>query len=42
MIKTAAEKKRINFFMRLLAKLPDPKGGLGNRPWGGSILLARP
>jgi methyltransferase (TIGR00027 family) len=42
MIKTAAQKKRINFFMRLLAMLPDPKGGLGNRPWGASILLARP
>jgi O-methyltransferase involved in polyketide biosynthesis len=41
MIKTAAEKKRINFFMRLLAKLPDPKNGLGNRPWGGSILLEK-
>jgi O-methyltransferase involved in polyketide biosynthesis len=42
MLKAAAEKRRINFFMRLLARLPDPKKGLGNRPWGGSILLARP
>ena len=41
MLKTAAEKKRINFFMRLLAKLPDPKPPLGNRPWGGAVLLER-
>ena len=41
MIKTAAQKKRINLFMRLLAMLPDPSNGLGSRPWGGSILLER-
>ena len=41
MIKAAAQKKRINFFMRLLAMLPDPKDGLGARPWGGSILLEK-
>ena len=42
MIRTAAEKKRVNFFMRLLARLPDPKPPLGGRPWGASCLLERP
>lgn len=41
MLKTAAAKKRVNFFMRIMARLPDPKT-LGKRPWGGVCLLERP
>jgi hypothetical protein len=42
MLKTAAAKKRVNFFMRLMARLPEPKGPLGGRIWGGVCLLERP
>ena len=41
MLKTAAKLKRVNAFFRLLAMLPEPKGRLGSRPWGGSIHLER-
>jgi len=41
MLKTAAKLKRVNPFFRLLALLPDPRGRLGNRPWGASCLLRR-
>lgn len=42
MLKTAARKRRLNPFLHLLSFLPDPKGRLGDRPWGGTCLLERP
>ena len=41
MLKTAAEKRRVNFWMRLLAKMPERLDRLGQRPWGGSVLLEK-
>jgi methyltransferase (TIGR00027 family) len=41
MLKWAAKKKRVNPFFRLIALLPDPKGRLGDQPWGGVCLLER-
>jgi len=41
MLKWAAKKKRVNLLFRLLALLPDPRGPMGNRIWGGVCLLER-
>jgi len=41
MLKTAAGLKRLSFWMRLLALLPESKGRQGSRPWGGVCLLAK-
>ena len=41
MLKTAAAVKRVNFFFRLIAKLPENTKRLGPQPWGGAILLER-
>ena len=41
LLKTAAHLKRLSFWMRLLAKLPESTGEQGSRPWGGVCLLAR-
>jgi O-methyltransferase involved in polyketide biosynthesis len=41
MLKTAAGLKRVPFFMRLLALLPDNPNQSGSRPWGGTCLLGR-
>jgi methyltransferase (TIGR00027 family) len=40
-LKTAAERKRVSFLFRLLARLPEPKGRMGRRIWGGVCLLER-
>ena len=40
-LKTAAKLKRLPFFLRLMALLPDSKGPPGNRPWSGVCLLER-
>jgi len=41
MLKWAAKKKRLGLFQQLLSLLPDPKGRLGSRPWGGVCLLEK-
>jgi methyltransferase (TIGR00027 family) len=41
MLKTAARLKRLSFWMRLAAMLPDSAGPQGSRPWSGVCLLAR-
>jgi len=41
MLKWAAKTGRVNLFFRLLALLPDPKGPMGNRIWGGVCLLEK-
>jgi methyltransferase (TIGR00027 family) len=41
MLKTAAEIKRLPFFLRLMALLPESKGRQGSRPWGGVCHLTR-
>jgi methyltransferase (TIGR00027 family) len=41
MLKTAAEIKRLPFFLRLMALLPESNGRQGSRPWGGVIRLTR-
>lgn len=41
MLKTAAEIKRLPFFLRLMAFLPESKGRQGSRPWGGVCHLTR-
>jgi methyltransferase (TIGR00027 family) len=41
MLKTAAGLKRVPFFMRLLALLPEHPNSSGSRPWGGTCLLGR-
>lgn len=40
-LKTAAKLKRLPFFLRFMALLPDSKGPPGNRPWSGVCLLER-
>jgi methyltransferase (TIGR00027 family) len=40
-LKTAARLKRLSFWMRLLAKLPDSTGAQGSRPWSAVCLLGR-
>jgi hypothetical protein len=39
MLKTAAGLKRVPFFMRFLALLPENPNTSGSRPWGGTCLL---
>jgi len=41
MLKWAAKTRRVNLFFRLLALLPDPKGPMGHRVWGGVCLLEK-
>jgi methyltransferase (TIGR00027 family) len=41
MLKTAAEIKRLPFFLRLAALLPESKGRQGSRPWGAVCHLTR-
>jgi methyltransferase (TIGR00027 family) len=41
MIKTAAKIKRLPFFLRLIALLPESNGRQGSRPWGGVCRLTR-
>jgi methyltransferase (TIGR00027 family) len=41
MLKTAAEVKRLSFFMRIMALLPESSGRQGSRPWGGVVRLSR-
>lgn len=41
MLKTAAAIKRLPFFLRLAALLPESKGRQGSRPWGGVCHLTR-
>jgi methyltransferase (TIGR00027 family) len=38
---TAARLKRLSFWMRWFAWLPDTKGKKPDRPWGGMVLLER-
>jgi methyltransferase (TIGR00027 family) len=40
-LRTAARIKRSPFLLRLVAKLPEPKGPLGNRPWSAVCLLEK-
>jgi O-methyltransferase involved in polyketide biosynthesis len=40
MLKTAAGLKRLSFFMRLLALLPENPNNSCSRPWSGVCLLA--
>jgi methyltransferase (TIGR00027 family) len=37
----AARIRRSPFFLRLMAKLPEPKGPAGNRPWSAVCLLEK-
>jgi methyltransferase (TIGR00027 family) len=41
MLKTAAQIKRLPFFLRLMALLPESKGRQGSRPWGAVCHLTR-
>jgi methyltransferase (TIGR00027 family) len=41
LLKTAAKHRRVPWFLRMLAKLPDSSGKQGRRPWGGVCLLQR-
>jgi methyltransferase (TIGR00027 family) len=41
MLKTAAGVKRLPFFLRLMAFLPESSGRQGSRPWGGVVRLTR-
>jgi methyltransferase (TIGR00027 family) len=41
MLKTAAQVKRLPFFLRLMALLPESKGRQGSRPWGAVCRLTR-
>jgi methyltransferase (TIGR00027 family) len=41
LLKSAARLKRLSFWMRLLAILPESTGEQVSRPWGGVCLLAR-
>jgi methyltransferase (TIGR00027 family) len=40
-LKTAARLKRLKFFMRLMALMPESNGAQGNRPWSGICLFGR-
>jgi methyltransferase (TIGR00027 family) len=40
-LKTAAGLKRLPFFMRFVAFLPENPNNSGSRPWGGTCLLGR-
>ncbi len=41
LLKTAARLKRVPWWMRLMALLPDSRGRQGSRPWSGICLLER-
>lgn len=41
MLKTAARIKRLPFFLRLMALLPESNGRQGSRPWGAACRLTR-
>jgi methyltransferase (TIGR00027 family) len=41
LLHTAAQLKRLSFWMRLAALFPDAKGKKPDRPWGGMVLLER-
>lgn len=41
MLHVAAKLKRLSFFMRLIALLPESNGRQGERPWGGVCLFKR-
>ena len=41
LLKTAARFGRPPFFLRMMAKLPEPKRPAGNRPWSGVCLLEK-
>ena len=41
MLKTAAQIKRLPFFLRLVSLLPESSGRQGSRPWGGVCRLTR-
>jgi methyltransferase (TIGR00027 family) len=41
MLKTAAKLKRLPFFLRLVALLPESSGRQGSRPWGAVCRLTR-
>lgn len=41
MLKTAAKLRRLSFFMRLIALLPESTGAQGNRPWSGICLQGK-
>ena len=41
MLKTAAQIKRLPFFLRLMALLPESQGRQGSRPWGAVCRLTR-
>lgn len=41
MLKTAAKLKRLPFFLRLMALLPESNGRQGKRPWGAVCRLTR-
>lgn len=41
LLKTAARMKRLPFFLRLMAFLPESNGAQGSRPWGGVCLLVK-
>jgi methyltransferase (TIGR00027 family) len=41
LLKTAARFGRPPFFLRMLAKLPEPKGPQGKRPWSGVCVLQK-
>jgi methyltransferase (TIGR00027 family) len=41
MLRTAARLKRLPFWMRILAKLPESNGPQGSRPWGGVCLYSK-
>ena len=41
LLQTAARLKRLPFFLRLMAMLPDPRGKATRKPWGGVCLMKR-
>jgi methyltransferase (TIGR00027 family) len=41
LLHTAAKLGRLNFWMRLFARLPDPAGRKPDKPWGGVCVLQR-
>ncbi len=40
-LKWAAKKRRVSFFMRLIALLPESEGRQGSHPWGGVCLMEK-
>lgn len=40
-LKTAARLRRLPFFLRLMALLPESNGAQGSRPWSGACLFAK-